>query len=163
MKPRNMCTVPAAEVVRQIHYSPATGEVTWRKNGRRAGSTRKDGRTMLKLNRHRMYLHRWIFLYVYGYLPMVEIDHADGDPTNHRIHNLRPCTEGGVNEHNQRRAHSRNSTGLLGVYASHRRPGFRSSITVDGQAHYLGYFRDPHKAHAAYVKAKRKLHKFGMI
>jgi hypothetical protein len=123
----------------------------------------RDGRTMARVLGHRMYIHRWIWLYCYGYLPMVEIDHEDGDHTNHRLRNLRLCTDGGVNEHNQRRAHRRNRIGLLGVHGSTRRPGFRSSITVHGVRHYLGYFRDPKKAHAAYVEAKRELHKFGTL
>lgn len=165
--------VTNADVVRLIHYNPRTGVVTNRvdrgpaRAGEVAGTPYPDGRTMLCLCGFRAYLHRFIWLYCYGYLPLVEIDHWDGNPANNRLWNLRLCVDGVVgaasNVHNQRRAHGRSQTGLLGAYPNKRGTGFRSSIMVGGEVHYLGHFKTAKAANEAYVQAKRKLHQFCTI
>jgi hypothetical protein len=55
------------------------------------------------------------------------------------------------------RPHRQNSTGFLGVYRVRGR--FAAAISVNYKNVYLGSFGSPEEAHAAYIKAKRKLHK----
>ena len=84
----------------------------------------------------------------------------DAAPQNARSNltadQLRDVTKS-VNAQNQRRAHSNNTAGLLGVVA--KKDGFFvANITVQGSARYLGSFKDSESASSAYLKAKRELH-----
>jgi hypothetical protein len=109
-----------------------------------------------KKSRYRAHVLAWF--YVYGVWPCGYIDHINGDKSDNRIANLRDCSRS-VNAQNQRKPHSRNTTGLLGVTAngSKSRP-FRAQINCSGRIQYIGIFDTPEKAHAAYLERKRKLH-----
>lgn len=163
--------VSAADVVRLIHYDAKTGVVTNRvdrsssaKAGKAAGTVVADGRTFLTIRGHRTFLHRWIWLYCYGYLPQVEIDHIDGDHTNHRISNLRLCIGDGVNLHNLHGPHRNNKVGLLGVSQKKNRNCFRAAIRPPGgDPIHIGSYPTAELAAQAYLNAKRRLHKFGML
>ena len=95
-------------------------------------------------------VHRLVFLWHYGYLP-VEIDHIDLDRKNNRIENLRPATSAG-NKRNQ--GISRNNTsGFKGVSYEKRRDKWAAQITVDRQHIFLGYYATLDAAALAYAKA----------
>lgn len=80
---------------------------------------------------------------------------------DNRIANLREATAA-ENPQNQRRAHSHNKAGLLGVSET---PGGRyaASIKAGGKRRYLGRYATPEDAHAAYLKAKQEMHPFGTL
>jgi hypothetical protein len=86
------------------------------------------------------------------------VDHIDGNPSNNAWANLR-LVDKHVNLQNQRKPHSNNMVGLLGVSVYKPNGKFKAQIMVDGRVRSLGYFLCPHEAHDAYLKAKRALHK----
>lgn len=151
-----------------LHYSPDTGVFTWRV--RRSG-TAGVGSTAGTLDRGYIYIgidrriypaHRLAWLYMTGSWPTNEIDHMDGEKTNNRISNLRDvCRE--INQQNLRKAHSRNSCGLLGV-SLHRSTGkWRARLWTGGKNKSLGLFDSPEEAHSHYVAAKREIHIGGTL
>jgi hypothetical protein len=103
--------------------------------------------------------HRLAWFYVHGVWPPVLIDHINGKRSDNRIVNLR-LADWRLNMENKRRE-SYNSTGLLGVKPNGK--GFAARIGSRGVEHHLGTFRTPEEAHAAYVEAKRRLHKGGTL
>ena len=105
--------------------------------------------------------HHLVWLLCHGTLPAMSIDHINGDRTDNRPSNLRQVSAV-ENSQNQRRPHSTNATGLLGV-SPVRQPGLKSQrwkaqIKVNGKSVHLGNFVCPEAAHVAYLEAKRKLH-----
>ena len=106
--------------------------------------------------------HRLAWLYVHGAWPKDQIDHINGVKTDNRIANLREATNA-ENAQNKRNARSDNKSGLLGVRFKNCGKPWQARIMVDGKARNLGHFDTAEEAHAAYLSAKRDLHKFGEI
>jgi hypothetical protein len=102
--------------------------------------------------------HRMAWLYVYGVMPLGEVDHRDTVRHHNWIANLRDEATV-VNQHNQIRAHRQSKSGLLGAAIDNRRGGFNAQINVGGKYHFIGHFDTAEAAHAAYVTSKRQLHK----
>lgn len=158
-----------AERLREVlDYNPETGGFAWRAaNGRRGKpglpAGRKAGKYVGITVDGKAYLaHRLAWLYVHGcWPPAGYIDHANGDPKDNRIANLREGSNG-QNMQNQVRAHSNNRTGLLGV-SSHKSGRFVAGIRRNGRYHYLGIYDTPQEAHDRYLQAKREIHEFGML
>lgn len=154
----------------RLDYDPLTGLFTWRtsyhtsKIGRLTGSSKdKDGYLSIKLNGFVYRAHRLAWLHTYGIWPLHEIDHRNSVRDDNRIDNLRDLPRQG-NAQNQRAAHKRSSTGILGVKFSPKgRRHFLAQINVDGEYIHLGSFYTPDEAQAAYVKAKRELHPGGVL
>lgn len=86
----------------------------------------------------------------------MDVDHRNGDSLNNRRSNIRLATRA-QNAMNQRRSRV-NTSGYKGVswYARHGQWGVR--IVVGGRTHFLGLYRDPAEAHAAYCEAAVRLH-----
>jgi len=144
-----------------LHYDPETGEFRWRKRrggkirpGDVAGTVPIDRYRKIAIDGRQYRAHRLAWFYRTGeWCPQV-VDHRDGDPSNNRWSNLRRAT---WSQNNANRRPQRNKTcALKGV--SRARRGFRATIHKNGQLHYLGTFRTPQEAHAAYAKAAPKLH-----
>lgn len=153
-----------AERLRELlRYDPGTGIFRWRVSTNRRivvgqiAGTISHGRVQIKVAGNLQRAHRLAWLYVHGEWPADLIDHKNGDATDNRIANLRQADKS-INAQNQRRANSRNKTGLLGVSPA-RWGGFRARIDHD----YLGVFPTAEEAHQAYLKAKRERHPGGMI
>lgn len=73
------------------------GNLIWRRprkgvnKDRIAGYTRPDGYRATRIDGKSYLVHRLIYLYHNGYMPVV-IDHKDGNPANNKIENLRECS-----------------------------------------------------------------------
>lgn len=76
-----------------------------------------------------------------------EVDHIDRSKTNNVISNLRWVTR----SMNNRNRSTNNVTGYVGV--SVKGNGFQAKMSVNGQQVYLGYFKTPEEASAAYQAA----------
>jgi HNH endonuclease len=151
--------VTSARLRELLDYDPDTGEFRWldRVCGRVradlvAGTLADNGYWLITLDRRQYRAHQLAWFYMTGEWCSL-IDHRDGDPSNNRWSNLRSATLSQSNAN--RRLHRNNSCGLKGV--SRSRSGWRATIHKNRQKHHLGIFPTPQDAHAAYVKAARKL------
>lgn len=98
--------------------------------------------------------HHIVWLMHYGHLPIYEIDHIDGDPTNNKINNLKDVTHR-KNQMNQKR-NANNSSGLRGVTYDKSRGKWRAQININGVTKNLGRFDDKYDAFNAYKKNAQK-------
>jgi hypothetical protein len=98
----------------------------------------------VSINKKHHSLARVIFLMHYGYLPEI-VDHADCNPMNNDISNLRAATKA----ENQRNAgmYAHNTSGVKGVVWSKACNKWIARIKVMGQTKHLGVFAS--KADAA--------------
>jgi hypothetical protein len=151
-----------AERLRELfNYDPKTGILTRRftRGSRIAGSVvgnvAKDGRVQLSVDNNHCRAHRIIWLMVTGSLPLHDVDHVDGNPSNNRWDNLRDVPHK-INLQNRQGATKANPLKLLGVQPNHNR--FMANIKIDGKRVYLGTYKTPQEAHAVYLEAKRKYH-----
>lgn len=144
-----------------LHYDPQTG--LFKRIGlsgdrvdlvgKRAGGPTSDGYQRIAVDNFRRRAHTWAWLYMTGEYPKDEIDHRNGNRSDNSWTNLRASTSK-MNKQNRRSANKGNKTGFLGVSLA---PANKFKARID-HAH-LGVFDTPEEAHAAYLKAKRKLHK----
>jgi hypothetical protein len=114
------------------------------------------GYRLIGINGKHYGAHRLIWLYHYGCLPEVEIDHIDNNKTNNNIDNLREATR---NQQNYNRSLQKNNTsGHKGVSWDERSGKWRAYITINYKHKHLGYFYCKEEAHKAYCKAANKLY-----
>ena len=153
----------AAQARELLDYAPDTGLLTWkatgtgRRSGGEAGNRNTDGYVRTTIGKRHYANHRLAWLIYYGEWPKDQVDHIDGDRSNNRIFNLRQASSS-INNQNLRRAHSRNTLGVLGVYYEGVRSKYKAQISISGNQKYLGRFNSLEEASNAYLAAKRALH-----
>lgn len=100
--------------------------------------------------------HRAIWLWHYGSLPS-GIDHANRNPQDNRIENLRAADQS-FNGANQERR-STNKSGLKGVSfaKNHKSKPWRADIQISGRRKNLGYFSSKEEAAKAYDVAAKSV------
>lgn len=97
-------------------------------------------------------LHRIVFVHAKGRLPIVDLDHVNGDPTDNRLANLREATR----SENSRNA-VRRMAGLKGAYSG--AGGRWHSAIWDGKTlRHLGSFPTEAAAHEAWSAAAKAEH-----
>lgn len=109
----------------------------------------------VSINKKQYPLARIIFLMHYGYLPEI-VDHADCNPMNNDISNLRAATKA----ENQRNAgmFSHNTSGVKGVVWSKACQKWIARIKVMGQTKHLGTFESKELAAEFVQLARETLH-----
>lgn len=146
-----------------LDYNPESGEFRWkahRKNallvGSIAGSTHRTGYRQIKVDYVLYKAHRLAWMYVYGEMPELSIDHIDMDKANNAISNLRMATksQNGYNRPIQRH----NTTGYKGVSKIKGKDRWIAQIRNNGAPVKLGWFSSPEDAHNAYCAAAKKFH-----
>lgn len=148
-------------VVELLDYNPETGNFHWRKSrgkakaGAVAGKRTKRGCLTTTIDGKEVKLHRLAWFYVNKRWPDGAIDHANHDPTDNRISNLREATAT-LNLANTR-LRKDNGYGLKGVTWVPASKKWSARITANGQGYYLGLFETREEAHAAYQGAARVL------
>lgn len=157
----------AARLRELINYDASTGAITALKDslcgkgraivkaGQILGRKNDNGYLLISLLGKEHRAHRLAWMYVYGYMPSLQIDHINGLRSDNRIENLRLANQS-LNSQNLRAARSDNRTGLLGVVPNKKR--WSAQICVSGITFHLGTFDTPEIAHQAYLDAKRRLH-----
>lgn len=157
-------SLTAARLRELVHYDPETGVFTRvlriGKRGRVGdilGSNAGGGYLQVGVNGRAFYAHRLAWLYMTGEWPQNHIDHIDGERTNNRFTNLRDV-ECRVNLENTRPSSRPNRSGLMGARKHPLADRWTAEICSRGQRRYLGIFKTPEEAHAAYLSAKRELH-----
>lgn len=153
------------ELKKLLHYDPETGLFTWSKTragtariGTIAGSVREGGgKNYLRVHikSKRMRAHKLAWLYVYGHLPLCEIDHINGNGLDNRILNLRQVSR--IENCRNRRKPKNNTTGVMGVYRDRNTGGFMAQIRHEGRLNYLGSFPDLESAALAREQAEIEL------
>jgi hypothetical protein len=78
------------------------------------------------------YIHRFVWLYHYGYSPKY-IDHINNDPSDNRLENLREATFE-ENKQNTNRSVV-NTSGIKGLYYSYKTNRWCAEITAFGKRH----------------------------
>lgn len=146
-----MTTLTQARLKELVHYNPDTGVFMGGLTSRHT-----KGYVTIFLDGKRYFAHRLAVLYMTGVFPKEDTDHHNGDPADNRWSNISPrsyCE----NQQNRGGPQKNNKLGVLGV----RRLGgrFMAQIRANRKYHYLGLFKTPEEAHAAYIKAKADLHK----
>jgi len=147
-----------------LSYNPETGLFTWRPDcgikkmaGKPAGTTHPTGYRHILADGVSYRAHRLAWLYVHGMDPPHDIDHINSMKADNRIINLRLATRG-QGQANKKRGIC-NTSGFKGVSKEHRANRWRAQISHEGMKRYLGSFRTPKEAHAAYCTAADKYHK----
>jgi len=145
-----------------LRYNPETGIFLWNAKsspkspflpGSQAGGI--SGRYVsIMIDGRRYAAHRLAWLLITGEWPKEEIDHKNRNTTDNRFSNLREATR--ANNARNQGAQANNSSGRKGIYPSRGR--WCARIMVDGKRIFLGSFRDPDLAAAAYSEAARQYH-----
>jgi hypothetical protein len=138
-----------------FNYDPVTGWFTNRfsrgraRVGKRAGTYNFGLYRRIVIDYEKHYEHHLAWFYVYGEYPK-EIDHIDGDPSNNRISNLRPCDR---SQNNFNSLRPTGESGLRGAYLDKRSLTWYSHIQLGGQVKHLGTFPSARAAHEAFMQA----------
>lgn len=123
-------------------------------SGKRAGHLpAKHG--SVAINKRHYPIHRVIFLWHHGYLPEI-VDHADCDPANNKIENLRAATKAD-NQRNMRKPQN-NSSGYKGVVWSKPCQKWMARIKYKGKHLHFGVFNDIEEAVACVKQQRERLH-----
>jgi hypothetical protein len=129
-----------SEVLVDNDIIPKIKEYKWYRgvNGRAYRTYRKNGKN------HNMWLHRFVLgIEEQGVL----VDHINGDPSDNRRCNLRPCTS---QENSRNMKKTRGSSRYKGVCWDNTYEKWMASICVDGKGITIGRFNDEKEAAVAY-------------
>ena len=144
-----------------LDYHPLTGNFTCRIARRGCAVGEKvgyfDGKYCYTRIDYRIYpLHRLAWLYIFGEWPKGAIDHADRNPKNNAIDNLRVITPSQQQENHGLRRDSK--SGYRGVSWHAKSQRWRAVITSKGKSYNLGLYFDIHEAAKAYASAAAIYH-----
>ncbi|MDF1511074.1 endonuclease subunit [Bacillus phage vB_Bacillus_1020A] len=103
-------------------------------------------------------LHRWLMGEPCGFV----IDHINHDTLDNRRVNLRAVKQR-ANIQNSLKPLKTNKSGFRGVSWDESSNKWRAQISINKKVINLGRFSSKQKAHAVYLKAKKKYHKEGVI
>lgn len=154
------------ELVREIfHYEPASGVLSWKEHrsnrvrmGAAAGSIQGSGGKKylgVMLGKKNRKVHRIIYLWMTGALPLNEIDHIDGNGLNNAWSNLRHATH--IENARNQRQRITNTSGCMGVTWNKATNKWRAQIMINGTNKYLGTYSDFYIACAARKAAESLL------
>jgi hypothetical protein len=144
-----------------LTYDAETGVFTWNKAtgrapaGAVAGWYDQDGYVQIRVCGKAYRAHRLAWLYVYGYLPTLDIDHVNGNPADNRISKLRETDRAGNLQNIFKPQSLKKNTTSRGV--RQRGDGYSARIKVNGLVTNLGVFPTEKEAAKAYIEAKGQL------
>lgn len=144
-----------------LHYEPATGVFThliaYPKSrvevGSIAGHVEKSGYRRIKIARRHYPAHRLAWLYVYGEWPNGQVDHANRNPDDNRIENLRIATRSQNQGNSVKPRHGAGSS--RGAHFNRFKGRWQATIRLNGKTKFLGYFASEELAHEAYMAAAK--------
>lgn len=150
-----------------VTYDPETGLFTRitkaggpKKSGGVIGTKESQGYLCAMLNGKTYKLHRLAWVFVYGSIPDLQVDHINGVRTDNRISNLRLATNG---ENQQNRSKPKGKNKYIGVTYAARINRYVAEIMINGQRIRVGTFISAEEAYAAYLAKKQEVHPFQTI
>ena len=125
--------------------------------GYQAGAKQKAGYVSIRLDQKDYSAHRLMWLYVYGAMPILQIDHINRNKEDNRPVNLRLATQK-QNSENVFRA-KQNTSGFRGVRFEARLKSkpWSACITNNYKQKHLGYYATMEEAITAREKAEDAL------
>lgn len=145
-------------------YDPSTGVVTRKqsvsrntKAGQEAGSINGCGYRAVRVLTKTYPMHRIIWLYVYGYLPVKKIDHINRNRLDNRLANLREVDDADNAKNISIPSH--NTSGCIGVSWYKRDRNWNVYIKVDGKNKWLGRYDTIFEAAAVRRSAEHHIYK----
>jgi HNH endonuclease/AP2 domain len=124
--------------------------------GDAAGFRMANGYWRVGIGLKSMLTHRVVFWLHNGFLPEC-VDHADGNPQNNKIENLRAASKL-LNNHNQR-IKPNNTSGVKGVYLHKASGKWMARIWNNYKRMYIGTYDTLQEAERAIVSKRNELHK----
>lgn len=153
--------LPTYERVRELlSYNPETGVFVWiapPKNHQRmlckeAGSLKTKGYIQIKIDGKKYSAHRLAWLYSFGEWPEFDIDHANGNPSDNRITNLRQATNPQNQANRKRNAGKVIAKGVRKIGSGR----FQARISVGKHQITIGTFDSESAAVSAYMRAAKQ-------
>lgn len=164
------------ELSKIFNYDSVSGEIKWSisrplehfasngsmkmfnslRGGKLCGVIDSKGYLHIQVYNYQLKGHRLAFYIYHGWLPK-EVDHINGNRSDNRIENLRPCDRS-RNSMNKKIS-SNNKCGLKGVYWSKSDNKYRAQIWLNGASVIIGTFSCKFEAHKAYCKEADKIFK----
>jgi len=137
------------------------GNLIWKKairkdlNGRIAGTLHSKGYKAVFVCGKAYLLHRLIFLYHYGYMPL-QVDHIDTNKANNTIENLREssASQNRCNSHILRN----NTSGYKNISWDKSRNKWSVTISLSNKTVFSKRFNDLNEAIFAANEARQKYH-----
>ncbi|WP_294645223.1 HNH endonuclease, partial [uncultured Aureimonas sp.] len=132
---------PPADLLSILKYDPDTGILVWtntlrgRPPGRRAGNLDKDGYRVVGYAGRTYRAHHLAWLIMKSEWPTQIVDHANGDPDDNRIANLRLSTPS-QNSSNRKKP-ATNTSGYKSVIRHHKSGRWNAQIKDGPKALFL--------------------------
>ena len=145
------------ELKSKLNYDVNTGVFNWIKNGKIAGYAKKDGYIFIRLPNKLYRAHKLAWLYVYGEIPNMEVDHIDNNKHNNAIQNLRLSTST-QNKYNAK-LRKDSSSKVKGLHWHKKNKKWQIHIVANKEKFHLGYEKDFFEACCIVTSARNKLHK----
>ena len=150
------------ELKQVLDYDKTTGKFYWKVNSRKtkvgqlAGCLNTQGYVQIMYKKRNYLAHRLAWLFVYGTLPELFLDHINENKSDNRIENLRQVNNS-ANMSNITKPCKNNSLGFRGV--SKNKKGFSAKLKFQQKEYYLDTFKTPEEAHQRYLTKKQELEK----
>lgn len=109
------------------------------------------GYIRIRVDNRLYYAHRLAWLYEFGEVPSLYVDHINGVKSDNRIQNLR-LADNSQNMHN-RMATKASKTGYKGVFITPSTGKYIAKIKINGKPKSLGTYETAELAFDAYKKA----------
>ncbi len=139
----------------KLSYDTATGKFKKIGSNAKVGSF-DDGYIRIEIDRKTYYAHRLAWLYVYGKLPELNLDHINCDKSDNRIENLREVT---TSQNLMNIGKNKNNTsGAKNVYFHKPTGKWQVRVTVDGRSKHFGLYDDIELADLVATEARNKYH-----
>lgn len=165
MKTTKVPDITPSELRDAFDYDRYLGILTWRTKpswgvsaGEVAGRLRPGNRyAKVRYKKRLHFVHRIIWAWWHGEWPSGVIDHINRNPEDNRIFNLRDCPQHKNSTNSKMRKD--NTTGFKGV-CFHKCTGrYTAQIQHKKKLRYIGLYKTPEEAAAAYENVARELHK----
>ena len=118
-----------------LYYNGKFGIFVWKesrgrvKAGDIAGTNDHELYRLIRIDSKFYKAHRLVFLYLYGRMPLHQVDHINGNPSDNRLKNLREVDN--QENHKNIKIGTRNKSGIIGVFWNEPHKRWVANISVN--------------------------------